>query len=108
MSGKYINQTRNSTSTASLQVAASGAHGNAPNRNETTRATSSSDTKMHHTTSSSNTHTSHTTTSSHSTQPPHPAAVGTFTCLYESKDKKYCLFADENGHLTSVKAHRLS
>lgn len=43
-----------------------------------------------------------------STQPPQPAAVGTFTCLYESKDKKYCLFADENGHLTSVKAHRLS
>lgn len=43
-----------------------------------------------------------------STQPPHPAAPGTFTCLYESKDKKYCLFADENGHLTSVKAHRLS
>ena len=42
------------------------------------------------------------------TQPPQPAAVGTFTCLYESKDKKYCLFADENGHLTSVKAHRLS
>lgn len=43
-----------------------------------------------------------------STQPSQPAAVGTFTCLYESKDKKYCLFADENGHLTSVKAHRLS
>lgn len=42
------------------------------------------------------------------TQPPQPAAVGTFTCLYESKDKKYCLFADKNGHLTSVKARRLS
>lgn len=48
------------------------------------------------------------TPSSNSTQPPHPAGVATFTCLYESKDKKYCLFADENGHLTSVKAHRLS
>ena len=43
-----------------------------------------------------------------STPPSQPAAVGTFTCLYESKDKKYCLFADEHGHLTSVKAHRLS
>ncbi|KXB51887.1 hypothetical protein HMPREF3190_01082 [Umbribacter vaginalis] len=92
MSGTYSTQTRisrNPASAPSQSQQVAGSHSaSAP-------ATSASTTP-------------NATPSSNSTQPPHPAGVATFTCLYESKDKKYCLFADENGHLTSVKAHRLS
>lgn len=72
-------------------------------------ATSRSQTTSPHATQPANAaQPAHAPQPGNATQPPQPAAVGTFTCLYESKDKKYCLFADENGHLTSVKAHRLS
>lgn len=31
-----------------------------------------------------------------------------FTHLYESRDKRLCVFEDEHGHLTSVRASRLA
>lgn len=31
-----------------------------------------------------------------------------FSHLYESRDKKLCVFEDEHGHLTSVRASRLA
>ena len=31
-----------------------------------------------------------------------------FTLVYESKDKKFCLFEDKNGHLTAVRAETLA
>ena len=33
---------------------------------------------------------------------------GRITLLYESRDKKLCLFEDSNGHLTAVRASRLA
>ena len=80
-----------------------------PHATQTENSTSRSQTTSPHATQPANaTQPAHAPQPGNATQPPQPAAVGTFTCLYESKDKKYCLFADENGHLTSVKAHRLS
>ncbi len=34
--------------------------------------------------------------------------LATFSHLYESRDKKLCVFEDEHGHLTSVRASRLA
>ena len=34
--------------------------------------------------------------------------LSTFTHLYESRDKRLCVFEDEHGHLTSVRASRLA
>lgn len=34
-------------------------------------------------------------------------ALANFTLLYESRDGRYCLFEDADGHLTSVNAARL-
>ena len=31
-----------------------------------------------------------------------------FTLLYESHDKRFCLFQDSDGHLTAVRASRLA
>ena len=80
-----------------------------PHVTQPENSTSRSQTASPHATQPANsTQPANATPPENATQPSQPAAVGTFTCLYESKDKKYCLFADENGHLTSVKAHRLS
>ena len=38
-------------------------------------------------------------------KPPAPARI---TLLYESRDKKLCLFEDAHGHLTAVRASRLA
>lgn len=129
MSGTYSTQNpiaRNPASapSQSQQVAGPHAHGSAPHGNVSMHAASSASAPSQpqqlagpHSacapaTSASTTRSASPTPNAsspgNSTQPPHPAGVATFTCLYESKDKKYCLFADENGHLTSVKAHRLS
>ena len=32
----------------------------------------------------------------------------TFSLIYESRDGKFCIFEDKNGHLTSVRASRLA
>lgn len=34
--------------------------------------------------------------------------VARFSHLYESRDRKLCVFEDEHGHLTSVRASRLA
>lgn len=34
--------------------------------------------------------------------------AATFKRIYESRDKKLCLFEDENGHVTAVNAKRLA
>ena len=34
--------------------------------------------------------------------------LATFTHLYESRDKRLCVFEDEHGHLTSVRVSRLA
>ena len=34
--------------------------------------------------------------------------VAKFTHLYESRDKRLCVFEDEHGHVTSVRASRLA
>ena len=33
---------------------------------------------------------------------------GTFSLVYESKDKRFCLFEDKSGHLTAVRAEKLA
>ena len=32
----------------------------------------------------------------------------TFKLIYESKDKRFCLFEDKDGHLTAVRAEKLA
>ena len=36
------------------------------------------------------------------------SAPAQFTLIYESRDKRFCLFEDAAGHLTSVRASRLA
>lgn len=31
-----------------------------------------------------------------------------FTLVYESKDNRFCLFQDKDGHLTAVRAEKLA
>ena len=37
-----------------------------------------------------------------------PAAPAQITLVYESRDKRFCLFEDAEGHLTAVRASRLA
>ena len=34
--------------------------------------------------------------------------LATFSLVYESKDKRFCLFEDKDGHLTAVRAEKLA
>ena len=43
--------------------------------------------------------------SQRSTETPAAAALAKITLLYESRDKKLCLFEDAAGHLTAVRVH---
>lgn len=47
---------------------------------------------------------------SHKPEPaaPMPAVPARITLLYESRDKKLCLFQDASGHLTAVRSARLA
>lgn len=39
---------------------------------------------------------------------PAPSQAARFSLLYESRDRRLCLFEDADGHLTSVDADRLA
>ena len=42
------------------------------------------------------------------TETPVSTTIAKITLLYESRDKKLCLFEDAAGHLTAVRASRLA
>ena len=44
----------------------------------------------------------------HGQNKPEALAPAKITLLYESRDKKLCLFEDANGHLTAVRSIRLA